>query len=276
MRPPDAYNKATSPAKPIPEYLTVEENLRAAMRFFGQASGSGEVQPLDGSVAMYSGLDYGVFNIALLTAPAADGQLESRLRDVARFFRERTMRWSFWLCEDLLDAHLRARARQTFAMFGMRAISNPPGMLAPALLHPAGPLPAIEMRPVADAQTRAAFAEITAVCFDIPYLVARAVYGREDAWNHGYEGFVGYANGKAIAIVAMVAAADAIGVYSLGTLPAFRRRGYGEALLRASAAEVMRRTGHSRFVLQSTEAGYDLYRRMGFRNVTRFAVYLTK
>lgn len=246
------------------------------MRFFGEASGSGEVRPLNGSVVMYSGLDYGVFNIALLTAPAVDGQLESRLRDVARFFRERTLRWSFWLCEDLLDDESRPHARQTFGTFGMRPISNPPGMLAPSLLEPAHELPPIELRRVEDKETRGSFAEITSVCFDIPYLVARAVYSREQAWNTGYEGFIGYADGKAVAIVALVAAADAIGVYSLATLPSFRRRGYGEALLRAAGAEMSRRTGLSSFVLQSTEAGYELYKRMGFRDVTRFAVYLTK
>lgn len=254
----------------------MEENLRAAMRFFGEASGSGEVRPLDGSIAMYSGLDYGVFNIALLTAPAPDGHLETRLRDVARFFRERTLRWSFWLCEDLLDADARTRARHTFSNFGMRSISNPPGMLAQALLAPARPLPEIEVRRVANPATRDIFAEVTAVCFEIPYLVARAVYGREQAWRRDYEGFVALAEGKPVAIVAMVAAADAIGVYSLGTLPQFRRRGYGEALLRAAAADIAARTGLSRLVLQSTEAGYELYRRMGFRDVTRFSVYLTR
>jgi len=260
----------------VADYLIVEENLRVAMRFFGEASGSGEVRPLNGSVAMFSGLDYGVFNIALLTRPAADGQLDARLRDIARYFRERTLRWSFWLCEDLLDGEARNAARQTFSDFGMRSISHPPGMLAPALSPPARELPEIEMRPVADHETRAAFAEITSVCFDIPYLVSRAVYWRERAWTQDYQGFVGYVNGKAVCIVAMVAAAGAIGVYSLATMPGVRRRGYGESLLRAAAGEMTRRTGISKFVLQSTDAGYEIYKRMGFRDVTKFTVYLTK
>ena len=34
------------------DFLTIEENLRCAMRFFGQATGSGEVKSLDGTVAM--------------------------------------------------------------------------------------------------------------------------------------------------------------------------------------------------------------------------------
>jgi len=155
-------------------------------------------------------------------------------------------------------------------------ISHPPGMLAEALKPPVRALPALECRPVRDAAARAAFAEITANSFDIPYMVARSVYSREQAWQGDYHGFVGVVNGQVVAIAAMVAAAGALGVYSLATVPAFRRKGYGEALLRAAAGEMSRRTGLTRLVLQSTEAGYELYRRMGFRDVTRFTVYLTK
>ena len=261
---------------PSHSFLIVDENLREAMRFFGTASGSGKIRALNGSIAMFSGLDYGVFNIALLTEPAVDGQLESRLREASRFFRERTLRWSFWLCEDLIDAQQRRESRQIFQAFGLRSISHPPGMLAAAVLPPLRPMARIEMRRVDDAVTREAFAEITSLCFDIPYLIARTVYLREQAWDGAYEGYVGYVGEKPVAIVAMVAAAGAIGIYSLATLPAFRRMGYGEALLRQAMEDVQRRTGLAKFVLQSTEAGYKIYKRMGFRDVTRFVVYLTR
>jgi len=260
------------------DFLTVEENLRAAMRFFAEASGSGEVRVLDGTVAMFSGLDYGVFNIALLTRSVAGNtsDLETRLAELGRFFQQRTLRWSFWVCEDLLDAAARRRERMTFTSFGMRAISHPPGMLAPALLPPSRTLPGIEMRRVTDASTRAAFADITSVTFEIPYMVSQAVYTRAEAWKGDYEGYVGFVNGQAVAIVAIVAAAGAMGVYSLATLPEFRRQGYGEALLRDAVEEVRRRTGLTRLVLQSTDAGYRLYKRIGFHDVTKFTVYLTK
>jgi ribosomal protein S18 acetylase RimI-like enzyme len=149
-------------------------------------------------------------------------------------------------------------------------------MLAPALKPPVRALPAIECRPVADASTRLAFAEITSVAFEIPYSVSHAVYTPEQAWKGAYQGYVGLVGGRPACIVAIVAAAGVLGVYSLGTLPAFRRKGYGEALLRAAAADVQKRTGFERLVLQSTEAGYSLYKRLGFRDTTRFTVYLTK
>jgi GNAT superfamily N-acetyltransferase len=259
----------------MPDFLSIDENLRTAMKFFGHATGSGEVQELDGAVALYSGLDYGVFNIALLTRPVED-DLETRLAAMARFFRQRTLRWSVWICQDMLDPSSRRRERQIMANFGMRAISTPPGMIADGLLPPVHPLPEIECVAVNDAKTRKAFTELTSVSFDIPYMVAHAVYSRPEAWHGAYRGYVGMAGGRVVAIAAMVAAADIIGVYSLATLPAYRRRGYGEAILRAAAARTAENSGITRLCLQSTEAGYNLYKVMGFRDSTRYVVYLTR
>jgi ribosomal protein S18 acetylase RimI-like enzyme len=260
------------------DFLAIDENLRRAMQFFGRASGSGDVQEVEGGLAIFSGLNYGVFNIGLLTQPvsAREGELAARLKELGRFFAPRTLRWSMWLCEDMLDPAVRRRERQIFANFGMRPISEPPGMLARALLPPTRVLPEIEMRQVENAATRADFCEITSTTFEIPYSIARAVYWREQAWNGDYQGFVGYVGAQAAATVAIVPGSGSLGVYSLATMPAFRRRGYGEALLRSAAAEMSRRTGFTRVLLQSTDAGHSLYQRMGFRDATRFTVYLTR
>jgi ribosomal protein S18 acetylase RimI-like enzyme len=260
------------------EFLTVEENLRIAMRFFGEATGQGEVCTLSRTVAMYSGLEYGVFNIALLTRPATtnEGGLDTALSEAARYFKPHTKRWSFWLCEDLLDPTTRRKARQISNDFGLRPISYPPGMIASRLLPPVRPLPEIDCRPVNDDKTRRIFAEITSSCFEIPPGIANAIYGPESAWRGAYKGFVGMVDGQPVAITAMVEAAGALGIYSLATIPTHRHRGYGEALLRTAAAASRPETSSQPYILQSTEAGQSLYRRMGFRNVTKFTVYLTR
>jgi ribosomal protein S18 acetylase RimI-like enzyme len=260
------------------EFLTVEENLRCAMRFFGEATGTGEVRALDRTVAMYSGLEYGVFNIALLTKPATanEGGLDAALTEAARYFKGRTKRWSVWLCEDLLDPATRRKARQISNDFGLRPISYPTGMIASQLLPPVRPLPKIECRAVNDEKTRRTFAEITSMCFEIPPGIANAVYGPEGAWKGAYKGFVGLVDGGPVAIAAIVEAGGALGIYSLATVPAHRHRGYGEALLRAAAALSRPKSSVAPYILQSTEAGHALYRRMGFRDVTKFTVYLTR
>jgi ribosomal protein S18 acetylase RimI-like enzyme len=261
------------------DFRPIDDNLRTAMRFFGEATGTGEVRVAEGAQMVYSGLDYGVFNIGFLAgAPATERGLASVLDACGHFYRERRARWSFWLCEGLLDMSVRRRSRDIFADAGMRVISQAPGMTAPALAAPTRPPAVLECRPVSDAATRAAFAELTTVCFDIPPSVAQAVYAPQSAWCGAYQGFVGFVGGRPVSIVAFVRASGVLGVYSLGTLPEFRRRGYGEALLRAATA-LMSHTatdGPEPLVLESTDAGYGLYRRLGFRDTTKFTVYLTK
>jgi ribosomal protein S18 acetylase RimI-like enzyme len=257
------------------ELRLVDDNLRAAMGFFAGATGSGHVESFDFSFAIHSGLDYGVFNIALLTQPVKPGPrgLEGQLVDCARFYRSRSSRWSFWLCEEYLDSRTRRQCKQIFQAANLREISRAPAMIASGLSPAERKLPALECTPVTDAASRAAFGELTAVCFDIPFPITKSVYLPERAWQGVYKGFVGWVDGKPVSMIATVVCSGAIGIYSLGTLPAYRNRGYGEALLRAA---VRKCPPGLPLVLESTAAGYQLYRRLGFREVGKFTVYLTK
>ena len=171
-------------------FRMVDDNLRVAMRFFGEAAGGGEVRAADGVDMVYSGLDYGVFNIAMLARPvASERDLTAILGAAGRYYNERKSRWSFWVCEDLLDPAARRHCRDIFTEAGMRAISHAPGMLAAALSAPSRPLPEIECRAVSGPEARAAFGGLTVSCFEIPLSVARAVYEPESAWNGAYRGF---------------------------------------------------------------------------------------
>jgi GNAT superfamily N-acetyltransferase len=263
-----------SPDPAAVQLLHLDRNLRVAMRFFGRATGLGAIHPLARAECVYSGLDYGVFNIAFLTqAIGSQRDLAAVLDECREFYGKRRVRWSFWLCEDLLHPASRRAGRDLFARVGMRQISQAPGMAAEALAPPSHDLPEIECRPVTDAVTRHAFAGLTSTCFDIPFSVSRAVYEPDTAWAGDYRGFVGFVRGHPISMLALVRAEGALGIYSLGTLPEYRRRGYGEALLRATLAE--QQPGEL-LVLESTEAGYPLYRQMGFHDAAKFTVYLVK
>ena len=122
---------------------------------------------------------------------------------------------------------------------------------------------------------RADFAHITSLNFDIPFATCRIVYGTEKAWSHDYRGYVGYYKGTAVTTLAVVVAAESIGIYSVSTLPQYRRKGYAESLMRLVIADYTRRTGLERTVLQATRAGFDMYKKMGYRAVSHFSVYMT-
>ena len=209
------------------------------MRFFGDATGAGEIRSLDGALAIYSGLDYGVFNIALLEGDPPDGidGFTERLAQCARYFAPRTMRWSFWLCEDSLDSSTRRRAR--VPVDGSRP--------APHLASPrnAGRSAGAAGAGAAENRMRAGRGSDHAAGFRRPHLgelryphaeSRKPCTSRSEPGCGDYRGFVGMAGGKPVAIAAIVATPDALGVYSLSTLPECRRLGYGEALLRAAVA----------------------------------------
>jgi ribosomal protein S18 acetylase RimI-like enzyme len=85
-------------------------------------------------------------------------------------------------------------------------------------------------------------------------------------------GYVGYSGNTAVCTTAITTAAGVIGVYSVGTLPDSRRRGYAETIIRHAVAETSAQTGLERTILQSTRDGLSLYESMGYRTVTRFWV----
>ena len=156
---------------------------------------------------------------------------------------------------------------------GLRLTVRLPGMLAEKLLPPRRVLPEIEVRRVADEPTRLAFCDIGCTCFHVPLPWFREIFLRRELWNSDFVGYVGYAKGEAVATAATVIAGDAIGVYNVATLPAHRRRGHGEAVMRYALAEAREQSGCERTILQATEHGLPLYLSMGYKTVTNVRVY---
>ncbi len=247
------------------------------MRFFGRAHQNAEVREMPGVATIYCGLDYAAFNAGVLSQPISGepGVLEQRIEDPATYFAGRKLRWSYWYCNDFIGKGLMRRARSMLEQHGMIELTDAPGMIAEKLAPVTRSLPAIDVKPVADTNTRAAFAHLTSVCFDVPWSICREVYGTDRAWNGTFRGWVGYANGAAVATTAVVVAGGVAGIYSVGTLPSHRNRGYAEALMRNVLDRVRVETGIERTVLQSTRSGYNLYRKLGYRLATSYTVYIT-
>ena len=73
---------------------------------------------------------------------------------------------------------------------------------------------------------------------------------------------------------AMVLASHGIaGIYWVATLAESRGRGYGEAVTRAVANDAFQR-GADAVVLQASPFGEPVYRRIGFREITRYHWYM--
>lgn len=261
---------------PGEQVFAVVRNLLEALRFFGHARPDAEIVDLPGLSLIFCGLNYAAFNAALQAQPIEDDAQElTRLIELsAENFDSRSLRWTYWLCTDFLKQPLRREAPRVFKRYGLRQLTEAPGMYTEQLAPATRPLPPLEVRPVADEPTRAAFAEVMSVAFDIPHSVSQSVYGSERAWRGSFQGYVGYSKGRVVTTTAAVITGDVVGLYSVATLPQHRRLGFAEAIMRQVIGQAQQMHGVSRTVLQSTSFGLSLYEAMGYRTVTDFHVFI--
>jgi ribosomal protein S18 acetylase RimI-like enzyme len=255
--------------------MNVAENLRESFRVIAASRSAGELRELHGVSIASAGSTFQMFNAAFLsTRVSTAAELSKRILLPSVHFDARGLEWAYWVCEDLMEPAARKRSRQVFDKHGLRHSVDLPGMVAERILPPVRPLPAIDARRVRDDATREAFCAIGSLCFHVPLAWFCEVFDSESVWEN-FAAYVGYVDGEAVCTTAIVMGADAVGVYNVATVPEHRRRGYGEALMRHAMAKAQRAHGVEQAVLQSTPAGYKLYERMGFRTVTRVAVYST-
>jgi len=257
----------------MPGFEAIEENLHAPLAAFGGAKPSGEARPLAGVAVASSGVQYSMFNSAVLTARVASPrELRQRIETAAGFFEARRLGWSFWVCQGWLESGVRGVVADIFYRCGLHEVAELPGMEAQELAPPVRALPTLEFRRVCDTATRADFSFLMTVAFGLPPPVAREIYESDGTWGAGLVGWLGYSGDVAVTSAATLATGSAVGVYAVGTPAPHRRRGFAEAVVRHAVAEA----GADRpSVLESSEAGLLLYRRLGYRTVTRYAVFAT-
>jgi ribosomal protein S18 acetylase RimI-like enzyme len=255
----------------------VEENLRHSFRTLASDRPSGDVREIAGVSIASAGTSFQMFNAAFLSTTVAGAEdLERRVVTAQVHFGARRLPWSFWVCDGLLPPKLAKRAESIFERNGMRHAVQLPGMSAERLLPPRRELPRLEIRRVVDDSTRAAFCEIGCTCFHVPLNWFREIFLQPGLWEDGFVGYVAYLDGAPVATAATVTAAGAVGVYNVATLPEYRRRGHGEAVVRYALERAREQSGCERTILQSTEYGLRLYLSMGYQTVTTVNVYASE
>jgi GNAT superfamily N-acetyltransferase len=87
-------------------------------------------------------------------------------------------------------------------------------------------------------------------------------------------GYVGEVNGEAVVTAMSVTTEAAVGIFNVATAPAYRRQGYGAAAT-ARALNDGLEAGASWGWLQSTEAGYGVYAKLGFTTLESWPCWVT-
>jgi len=220
-----------------------------------------------GLVAVDSGLPCDTFNLicrARLTGSAAPTQIQTALS----FYAAARHPFSWWVGPADQPADLGSylvaagllRAETELAMAADLAV------LPNAPVVPAG----LEIRRVRTAQELAHFAQIIGDPYALRFyeLTASALL-TPDAPQWFY---LGYWDNQPVATAELTLGGGVVGLYSIITLEAYRRRGIGSALTLQPLLDA-RAHGFHTGVLQAADAGVGVYTRLGFEpfgNITEY------
>jgi ribosomal protein S18 acetylase RimI-like enzyme len=84
--------------------------------------------------------------------------------------------------------------------------------------------------------------------------------------------YLGYMNGEPVSVASLFNSSGTAGIYYVGTLREYRRKGIGMAMTGHLVGEA-RKSGHDLITLNASRSGYPLYRKMGFNEYYRTRIY---
>lgn len=114
-----------------------------------------------------------------------------------------------------------------------------------------------------------AYIATMAAAFNAPARIMAMLAAPEILGAPGVVGYAAESDGRIVAVGLGVTTGDAVGVYNIATLREYRGRGYGRAVTERAVADGIA-AGAAFAYLQSTEAGFELYRSLGFRTAERW------
>ncbi len=192
---------------------------------------------------------------------------EAFIEETIQYFRTKKVGAFTWWMEPQLQ---RADWEPILSKYGFRYSDDTPGMAADleALREPQQTVDGLEVRVVADEASLRAWAHVFTLGYSLPSDWETSIY---DLWIQLGLGFpirnyLGYLNGEPVATSCIFFGGGVAGIYSVSTLPQVRGKGIGAAVT-VRPLHNAREMGYRIGVLQSSEMGYNIYKKLGFRHL---------
>lgn len=240
-----------------------DTNYFEGWRSFAEAAGF--VHEEDGIVIAAPSRVLPWMNVVFVTRPLRDP--EAQLARAFDLLDERNLPFFVHMRDGLDPASERA-----CEALGLDSEHLVPGMvLDPIVTSPNDS--ALDIREVSDDATFADFIAVSSQSFGIPLDDANFMFPPAARQRPNIRYWVGYADGVPAACSNLVVLDHIAGINIIGTLDAYRGRGFGAAITWAAVNDGAEAGGRIA-VLQASELGQPVYERMGFRTVTTYKTYL--
>lgn len=220
------------------------------------------------------------FRSTVVSARFAEGDADRRIREISAAFAARTTGFLWWVA----PFHTPADLGERLLGAGLRFEGTAPAMAMDLDALPRGEaLPeGLEIVPVRDEAAHREFINVLALEMGVPEGSPNPAARHHAALLETVPPtlasepiplrYLGLLDGRPVATSRISIGGGVAGLYAVATLPDVRRRGFGRAMTLV-ALEAGRALGYRIGVLQASEDGLPVYRRLGFRTMFDYAVY---
>ena len=206
------------------------------------------------------------FNGALASQPPGS-DADRLVADTMAYFQQRSVGVFSWWLEPGLDSDAWGRL---LSAHGFHYTSETPGMAVElaALRESPRPPTGLKVQPVRDLAELKTWAHTFGAGYGIDmettdtYADLMAGLGVDLPLRH----YLGWLDGRPVATSSLFLGAGVAGIYNVGTLAEARGRGIGAWLTLLPLLEA-RQMGYKVGILQSSQMGFSVYRRLGFQHL---------
>jgi ribosomal protein S18 acetylase RimI-like enzyme len=193
--------------------------------------------------------------------------------ETIQYFRSKQVDMFTWWMEPHLEA---STWKSVLTPRGFGFSDDTPGMAADlqALNESAPSVERLEVCAVTEAESLRDWAHIFTLGYGLPPTWETSIC---DLWaklglDLPLRNYVGTLNGEPVATSSLFLGGGAAGIYSVATLPKARGKGIGAAMTLRPLQEA-RDMGYRIGVLESSEMGYGVYKKLGFRHLCQIEYF---
>jgi GNAT superfamily N-acetyltransferase len=227
-----------------------------------------------GLAISWANIPFIFYNAIFLTEQISDARvLKERVADALAYIRSRQAPGWFVVCLD----HLNGIAREKLvAIAEQEKLAALPmtGMAGDILPLEDPSLAVLRFERISDDVTITDFVDMNCISYNLPIEAGRSIVKEHALWQEHAYGFVAYESNNPVATATAIVNEDCLFLFLVATIPEARRKGYADAVIRRALNTAFEATGIRRTVLHATEAGYPVYRRLGYHPTGKFMGYL--
>ncbi|HTP09439.1 MAG TPA: GNAT family N-acetyltransferase [Anaerolineae bacterium] len=251
----------------------LNSNMVAYWSAYGRTAGS-TLHSTDRVVWIYTGVQIPLFN-GVFFARLSPADVQPTFADLQSRIAERGAPALWWIGPQSKPDNIGSLLEQ----LGAQQAGEVPGMAIDLaeMDDRLEMLAGFTIEKAVGAERQALWARVAGAGTGFPDAASEALAQLEsrlsDAQYAAQRRYIGYLNGTPVATSTLVLESGVAGIYAVATIPEARRKGIGRIMTVVPLLEA-KQMGYRVGILQASSMGYPIYKKIGFKDVCMYWLYL--